>query len=286
MQFTDYAECKFADYMRGQSLPLPAAWHVALGSAASDSAFTEITGSGVVRASMTRDLATWAGTQGAGTTGASSGTSHATSNNVAIDMGTSAGSYGTATHIGFFDAGSGGNCWIWAPLESSIVTAAALALLVPIGNAAFAIGVDGGMSDYLSNQLVDLLFRGQTYVWPASLYLRAMTAAPSNAGGGTEVGGGVSYARVAIASSLAAWSGTQGAASTSASSGTAGRISNNAQLAFPYPSGAWGAIGWAALNDAATLGNLLWWAPLASPKTIGVGVPLIFAADALGITWA
>jgi len=285
MRFTDFGECKMADYMRGQSLPVSAAWYIAPGTAASDSGFTELTGSGVARFAMTRNLTNWAGTQGAGTTLASTGTSHVTSNNVAINMGTAAGAYGTATHIGFFDAASGGNCWIWAPLITPIVTAAAVPLLVPIEAAAFSLGLAGGMSNYLSNKLIDLLFRGQAYSWPASLYLRAMTAAPSNAGGGTEVGGGVGYARMPIASSLAAWSGTQGPGSTSASSGTLGRISNNAQIAFPEPSGSWGAIGWGALNDAASVGNLMWWAPLAAAKTVGPGVPLVFAADAVGITW-
>lgn len=285
MQFTDYGECKLADYARGQSLPLSAAWYIAPGTAASDGAFTELTGSGVARFAMTRNLTNWAGTQGAGTTLASTGTSHITSNNVAINMGTAAGAYGTATHIGFFDAASGGNCWIWAPLSAPVVTAPGVALLVPASDAAFSLGLSGGMSNYLSNKLIDLIFRGQAFSWPASLYLRAMTAAPTNAGGGTEVGGGVGYTRMPIASSLAAWSGTQAPGSTSGSSGTLGRMSNNAQVSFPFPSGAWGTIGWAALNDAATLGNLFWWGPLASPKTIGPGVPLVFAADAVGITW-
>jgi len=107
-QLSNYGENKIADFFRGQGITLPTAWHIALGSATSDSSFTEITGLGVTRASVTRSLANWAGTQGAGTTLASTGTSHTSSNNSAIDFGTPSGS-ATASHVGFYDNTSGGN---------------------------------------------------------------------------------------------------------------------------------------------------------------------------------
>lgn len=285
-QLTNYAENALADMVRGQGLTLPTSWYIAPLSAASDSAETELSGSGLSRAIVTRNLTNWAGTQSAGSTLASTGTSHASSNNVEIDMGTASAAIGTVTHVGFFDASSGGNCWIWAPLNTAIVTANGVEVAIPIADLAFTLGLVGGMSDYLSNKLIDLILRGQSFTWPSTTYLKAMTATPSNAGGGTEVGGGVNYSRVAIASSLAAWSGTQAAGSTTASTGTAGRISNNAQAVFADPSGSWGDIGWAGLDDASSSGNPLFWAALASAKSIGVGTPLIFAADAIGITWA
>ena len=285
-QLTDYAENKLADWVRGQSLPFASSWRWAPLSAADDGSLTEVTGTGIARFVMTRNLTNMSGTQGAGTTLASTGTSHVTSNNVAIDCGTATGAVGTVTHLGLFDATSGGNCWAYTPLDVPIVTANGVAILFPINSIAFSLGLTGGMTDYLANKLIDLFFRGQSYSWPATTYLKALIAAPTNAGGGTEVGGGVGYARVAIASSYASWSGTQSPGTTVASTGTTGRISNNAQLLFPDPTGAWGAIGWGGLDDASSAGNPLFWGALTTPKSIGVGVPLVYAANTLGITWA
>ena len=285
-QLTNYGENQFADFLRGQGITLPASWRIAAGSAASDSSFTEISGSGVARFTMARSLTNWAGTQGVGTTLASTGSSHTTSNNVAIDLGTATASVGTVTHIGFFDSFAGGNCWIWVPLNTPIVTSNGVAVLLPIASITLTLGLTGGMTDYLSNKMLDLLLRGQACTWPATFYAKAMTVAPNNAGGGTEVGGGVGYTRAAINSTLVNLSGTQAPGSVVASSGTNGRISNNNQIAFSAPTGAWGAIVAAGLDDAASAGNPLFWSVLAAPKTIGVGVPLVFGADKLGISFA
>jgi len=90
------------------------------------------------------------------------------------------------------------------------------------------------LSDYLENKLIDHILRGQTLTAPANVWIALFTAAPNDAGGGTEVSGG-SYARVQVASSLANWAGTQGAGTTTASSGTGGQTSNNGAITFPAP---------------------------------------------------
>lgn len=74
-----------------------------------------------------------------------------------------------------------------------------------------------------------------------------------------EVAASGGYARVAVAASLTAWAGTQGAGTTTASSGTSGTTSNNAAITFPSPTAAWQGtnayiIG-SALFDASTAGN-------------------------------
>ena len=286
-QFTNFAENKIADYFRGQGLSsLPTNWYIALGSASSDSTFTELSGTGYARVTVARSLANFAGTQGAGTTLASSGTSHETSNNTLWDFGTSGGAWGTATHIGFFDDGSSGNCWIWLTLPTPVAVAAGgIAVSIAIGSVAVTLGLTGGMSDYLSNKLIDLIFRAQAYTWPSNLYGALYTATPSNAGGGTEVSGG-GYSRPAIASSMAAWSGTQAAGSTTASSGTGGRISNNAAFTYPAPTGSQGTVAWEGLKDASTSGNLMFWGAIAS-RTIGAGsTAQSHAANTLAITIA
>lgn len=126
------------------------------------------------------------------------------------------------------------------------------------------------LSDYLENKLIDFLLRGQAFAAPATTYVALLTAAPSDASGGTEVSGGA-YARVAITSSMANWAGTQAAASTVASSGTSGTTSNNAAVTFPAPTANWGVVTHFGVYDAATGGNLLFWAALTSSKTVSSG---------------
>lgn len=143
------------------------------------------------------------------------------------------------------------------------------------------------MSNYLENQLVDHILRGQTFssTAPASVYVALYTAAPSDAGGGTEVTGN-NYSRVAVTRALTAWAGTQAAASTVASSGTTGVTSNNAAITFPVPSGSWGTVTHFAIHDATTAGNLLFHGALTVTQTINTGNTVSFAAGQLQITFA
>lgn len=139
----------------------------------------------------------------------------------------------------------------------------------------------GAMSDYLENKFIDFLLRAQAFVAPATVYVALLTAAPSDAGGGTEVAGG-DYARVAVGSSLANWAGTQSAGSTTASSGTGGTTSNNNAITFPAPTANWGVVTHFAIYDAASGGNLLIWSALGTNKTINNGdAAPSFAAGAL-----
>lgn len=139
----------------------------------------------------------------------------------------------------------------------------------------------GAKTDYLENKIIDWLLRGQVFTPPATVYVGLLTAAPSDAGGGTEVTGG-SYARVAVTSSLSNWAGTQSAGSTTASTGTGGTTSNNAAVTFPAPTASWGQVTHFAIFDAASAGNMLIWSALTTPKTINNGDPApSFAAAAL-----
>lgn len=128
----------------------------------------------------------------------------------------------------------------------------------------------GMLSNYLENKLIDQLFRGQAYSFPATLYVALLTEEDGDAGGGTEVSGG-SYARVAIACTLANWAGTQGAGTTTASNGASGTTSNNGAITFPEPTANWGVVAGFAIYDAPTAGNLLIFGKLLAPKTINSG---------------
>ena len=143
------------------------------------------------------------------------------------------------------------------------------------------------MSDYLRNKLVDSLLRGQAFTPAATVYVALLTTAATHSSSGTEVTGGA-YARGGLASSLADWAGTQAVASTAVSSGTAAACStsNNGAITFPAPTAAWGSIVGFALFDASTGGNLLFYGPLTTAKTVNSGdAAPSFAAAALSLTF-
>lgn len=283
-QFTNYAENKLADMIRGQAWSLSGTLYVGLAGASDDASITELSGTGYARAALPRTLANWAGTQGPGTTLASSGASHATSNNTAISFGTAGSGWGTALDAVLYD--SLGNAIARIPLPTPLAINSGDPVSIAAGALSVTLGLAGGCTDYLANKLIDFIFRGQGFSWPATVYAALFTVAPTNAGGGTEVSGG-GYAREPIASSLANWSGTQGPGTTTVSTGTSGAISNNGPIVFAAPSADWGTVVADGLFDSATVGNLLLWAPLASPKTILAGsVPPTYDAGARGIVIA
>ena len=138
------------------------------------------------------------------------------------------------------------------------------------------------LSNYLENKILDHLLRGQTFTPPATVYIGLDTATSDDASGGTEVTGG-SYARVAVASSLANWNSSQGAAGV-ASSGADGTTENAGAITFPAPTANWGVVTGFRIWDAATGGNALIYQALTTPKTINSGdTAPSFGAGALSI---
>lgn len=130
----------------------------------------------------------------------------------------------------------------------------------------------GSFSDYLENALLNQLFRGSSYSFPGTLYVGLYTAAPTDAGGGTEVSGN-SYARVAVTANTSNWANS-----------TAGATSNSNAITFPQASGSWGTVVALGIFDASTSGNLLAWADLTTSKLVGNGDTPSFAAGDLDVT--
>lgn len=124
-------------------------------------------------------------------------------------------------------------------------------------------------TDYAENKTLDHITGKAT--WAAvTAYVGLFTAAPSDAGGGTEVSGGA-YARKATVA--ADWNAA-----------SAGSASNANALSFPTATASWGTVTHFALFDAATAGNMLRWAALTTSKTIGNGDTASFAAGSLVCT--
>jgi len=120
---SDHAEALLLDWlMTTGTATRPTAWYVALYTAApSDSGGgTEVSGSGYARQSVTFDAASSPG----GTT----------SNTGAVSFTASGGSFGTVTHIGIFDAVSGGNLLWHGAMTASKTVADGDTLEFSIGN--------------------------------------------------------------------------------------------------------------------------------------------------------
>jgi hypothetical protein len=126
-------------------------------------------------------------------------------------------------------------------------------------------------NDYTENLVLTFLFTTSTATRPTAWYVGLFTAAPSDTGGGTEVTGNA-YARKVT--------GTMTVSGTTPTAAT-----NSAAIEFAAASGGnWGSIGWAAIFDASTGGNMLAWAPLTTARTINDGDIFRIPASSLSVT--
>lgn len=123
-----------------------------------------------------------------------------------------------------------------------------------------------GKSDYAENKTLELLVGKTAFATPTTR-IALFTAAPTDAGGGTEFTG---LARKT----------TAGADWTTAASGS---ISNATLLDMGIVSVA-GTVTHAALFDAVSAGNMLYWAPLAASRAFLVGDAARFPIGSVVLT--
>jgi hypothetical protein len=126
----------------------------------------------------------------------------------------------------------------------------------------------GSFSDYLEDKLLKHAFTNTAYTPATTLYVALYTAAPTDAGGGTQVSGNA-YARVSVAFTV---------------SGTTTAATNSAAVEFAAATASWGTIVAVGIFDASTSGNLLAWADLTTSKTIDTGDIFRIPAGDLDIT--
>lgn len=121
-------------------------------------------------------------------------------------------------------------------------------------------------SNTFETRVLEWVFTAGAVTRPTTWYLGLFTAAPGEAGGGTEVAGG-SYARQTIAFSV-----------------TGDTATNSASIEFPAATASWGTITHVAVFDASTAGNQIAYATLTASKTIDSGDILRVPAGDLDIT--
>lgn len=121
-QMSDYLENKLIDHLfRTTAFSAPTAIYAALGTAAADNSFTELSGNGYARASCGKADGAWNATQG-GTSGASSGTGGSTANAGTATFGTPSGTWNGGadiTHFAIYDASTAGNMLFWGTLTTA-----------------------------------------------------------------------------------------------------------------------------------------------------------------------
>jgi len=127
------------------------------------------------------------------------------------------------------------------------------------------------LSDYAEKLLLDFLMTTGTATRPTNWYVALFTAAPNDAGGGTEVSAG-GYARQSVAFSAAASPG--------------GTTSNSGEVSYTASGGDYGTVTHMGIFDASSSGNLLWHGALTASKAVADGDTLTFAVGNIDLTMA
>ena len=129
----------------------------------------------------------------------------------------------------------------------------------------------GSKSDALENEVLDGVLGGPQLALAATVWAALYTAAPTDAGGGTEVTGG-SYARVSITNNATNWPAA-----------AAGSKSNGTAIVFPQATANWGTVVAFAIHRHVTNDDILIWGDLTASKSVENGDTAQFAIG--GITY-
>lgn len=143
---SNYAENKLLDaLLRGQAYTPPATLYFACHTAAptDTGGGTECTGGSYARVAVTANTTNISGTQGAGSTGLSSGTSGTVYNNVDIQFPSPTANWGTVVGMGVYDAPSGGNLLVYGAISpAKVVNSGDFPPKFSIGQWAFQLDTD------------------------------------------------------------------------------------------------------------------------------------------------
>jgi len=101
--------------------------------------------------------------------------------------------------------------------------------------------------------VLTFLFTADTATRPTEWHLGLFTAAPGEAGGGTEISGNA-YAREAFTPSV-----------------SGNLMTNSGNIEFDAATGSWGTVTHVAVFDASSSGNMIAYATLDASKVIGSG---------------
>lgn len=141
------------------------------------------------------------------------------------------------------------------------------------------------MSDFLEDEVINHIFRTNTFSKPTVMAVALLTATPADSSDGqftvttgTEVPDANAYARVDRAPLDANWSATAGGD---------GQTDNVAAITFTQATGSWGTV-----SHMAFVGSITWdatpmyfWSPVTTSRAIDNGDTAEFAAAAITVTF-
>lgn len=242
---TTYLSHKLLDHSLGTAAYTPpVAIYVALfSSAPSDSGGgTELSGNGYARAAATFSESTLAKTE----------------NSADVTFGPATANWNEVTHYALFDSDSGGNMLWWGALNYPKTVLDGEEGKFLAGYLDIDMSSTDAMTTYCANAMLNLVFRGTAWSRGTSgAYLSLHTANPGEAGTGAEVStSGTGYEREVIVF------GTAGAVTTDTAI-------QNGEVSFEIALAPWGTITHAAIWDASTAGNCLFYGDVAD-RVIGV----------------
>jgi hypothetical protein len=126
------------------------------------------------------------------------------------------------------------------------------------------------ISDYAEKLMLDWLMTAGAAVRPTTWFVALYTAAPSDAGGGTEVVGGTGYSRQSVTFDAAATPG--------------GTTQNSGAISFTAAGGSWGTVTHLGIFTAVSGGSLLWHGALTTPRIMNDGDTLTFNTANIDLT--
>lgn len=259
---TNYGEGLLGQHLfRSGSWTKPTTLYIALLTGVTDAetgAVTEVssTSTGYARVAVASADASWA---------PPSGGSKQFSNAAPITFPTPSGSWGTVTHFALFDASTGGNALVVAPLTNSRTIGASDSAPV-FATGALKVTFSGQWTDYLAGRVGDHLLRSTAFSKPTTLAAAIFV-------GGAELSGS-GYARASINPSDANWS---------APSAGNGAFTNLVAVTWPAPAAPWGTMSDVVLYDA-TMGGNEWCRVTGMSYAMDATAPTTLAPGALVAT--
>jgi len=178
--------------------------------------------------------------------------------------------WGEITHWALFDAETGGNMLAHGSLS---VTKNVYIDNVPIvkSGEVYVEFSSGYISDYLANALFDFVFRNQAYAAPSTyIVLTTVTISDDDTGSTITEPPGNGYSRVLV--------NPNGGSSPTWDAVSGDSVSNADNIDIGPATGSWGTIVAAALVDAASAGNLLFYDNEVSDQEVGYNDTWRFAA--------
>lgn len=138
-------------------------------------------------------------------------------------------------------------------------------------------------SNYLEEQVLNHVFRTDTFSKPSTIALALLTTGPADtdtgtftSGTGVEVTNANNYARVSLTQADASWTDPDGV----------GQVANVSDISFNVTTGSWGTVTSVAIVTSATYdaGEVLFYGNLDTPATFLIGNQPYFSSGNIVIT--